>query len=91
MSNLEVINLKLDTMKEEKNKVETPHGPTDHNPYHYPIQGKNRKGWLRALWALIIVAVVVTLFCVVVGVYEHHEESLQQDVPVEAVSTAVAD
>lgn len=62
-----------------------PHPPTDHNPYPYPIQEKNGKGWVKALWALIIVAVVVTLFCVVVGVYEHHEEGLQENAPTENV------
>ena len=62
-----------------------PHPPTNHNPYPYPIQEKNRKGWIKALWALIIVAVVVTLFCVVVGVYEHHEEGLQENAPTENV------
>lgn len=59
-----------------------PHPPTDHNPYPYPLQQPNRKGWIKALIALIIVAVVVTLFCVVVGIFEHHEESLDTQQPV---------
>lgn len=72
-------------MEKENNNVEAPHPPNDHNPYPYPIQGKNRKGWIRALWALIIVAVVVTLVCVVVGVYDHHEKGLPEETPVETV------
>lgn len=72
-------------MENDKKQVETPHPPTDHNPYPYPIQKPNRKGWLRALWALIIVAVVVTLFCVVVGVYDHHETTIHEETPVETV------
>ena len=63
-------------MEMEKNKhiaPEEPHAPNDHNPYPYPIQeGSSRKGWVKALWALILVAVLVTLFCLVVGVYQHH-------------------
>lgn len=62
-------------------KTPTPHPPTDHNPYPYPLQQPNRKGWLKALWTLIIIAVVVTLFCVVVGIYEHHEDSLEPSAP----------
>ena len=62
-----------------------PHGPTDHNPYPYPIQQPNKRGWLKALFALIIVAVLVTLFCVVVGVFEHHESTLDKNAPVETV------
>ena len=72
-------------MEDNKDKAKAPHPPTDHNPYPYPIQKSNRKGWIRALIALVIVAVVITLFCVVVGIFEHHEESLNNDSPVETV------
>lgn len=58
-----------------------PHPPTDHNPYPYPIQKKNRRGWLYALLSLIAVAAVVTLVCLVVGIYDHHEEGLPENQP----------
>ena len=70
----------------EKNKeTPSPHPPTDHNPYPYPLQKKNRKGWLYALLSLIAVAVVVTLVCLVVGIFDHHEESLTPPVSTETV------
>lgn len=72
-------------MENEKRQPEAPHPPTDHNPYPYPIQKKNGKGWLKALWALIIVAVVVTLFCLIIGIYDHHENDIQEGQSVEYV------
>ena len=63
-------------MEKNKEEMPSPHPPTDHNPYPYPIQKENRKGWLYALLSLIAVAIVVTLVCLVVGIYDHHEEGL---------------
>ena len=75
-----------DTRQEvQDQKNPAPHPPTDHNPYPYPLQQPNRKGWLKALIALIVVAVLVTLFCLVVGIFEHHEESLPQNSQIESV------
>lgn len=78
-------------MEKDKKPADTPqpHPPTDHNPYPYPIQKSNRKGWIRALWALIIVAVVVTLFCLVVGIYEHHQQTNEEVVPADTTSLTV--
>lgn len=55
------------------------------NPYPYPLQKPNKKGWIRALIALIAVAFVVTIICLVVGVYNHHERDIDKDTPVENV------
>ena len=71
------LNLKSEIAMERNDKNSpAPHAPNDRNPYSYPLQQPNRKGWLKALLALIAVAVVVTLVCLVVGIYNHHEESL---------------
>lgn len=70
-------NLKLTAMEKTKKDMPAPHPPTDHNPYPYPIQKPNKKGWLYAALAMVAVAVVVTLVCLVVGIYDNHEESLQ--------------
>lgn len=69
----------------QENKTPSPHPPTDHNPYPYPLQQPNRRGWIKALIALVVVAVVVTLFCVVIGVFDHNEKSLEKEYPVETV------
>lgn len=71
--------------KVTKPESPAPHPPTDSNPYPYPIQQPNRKGWIRALIALIIVAAVVTIVCLVVGIYDHHQESLQSDAVPETI------
>ena len=62
-----------------------PHPPTDHNPYPYPLQQPNKRGWLKALVWLIAVAVVVTIVCLVVGIYNHHEESMGEGTTMENV------
>ena len=74
-----------DTKDVREQQTTAPHPPTDHNPYPYPLQQPNRKGWLKALLALIIVAVVVTIVCLVVGIYNHHEKSIEENTPVENV------
>ena len=56
-------------METNKENRPAPHPPTDHNPYPYPLQQKNRKGWMKALFTLIAVAVVVTLVCLVVSFF----------------------
>ena len=72
-------------LKSEERAVPTPHPPTDHNPYPYPLAQPNKKGWFRALIWLILVAVVVTIVCLVVGIYNHHEKSIGNDPAIEQV------
>ena len=72
-------------LKSQEHPVPTPHPPTDHNPYPYPLAQPNKKGWLRALLSLILVAVVVTIVCLVVGIYNHHEKSIGDETAVEQV------
>lgn len=74
-----------DKSQDVRNSNPAPHPPTDHNPYPYPLQQPNKRGWLRALIALIVVAVCVTIFCLVIGIYDHHEKSLQEQPQIENV------
>lgn len=61
----------------------------ENNKEPYPIQNKNGKGWLRALLWLIAVAVIVTLVYVVVGIYHHHQDSLEQQEAVPAAEMVI--
>ena len=72
-------------IRKEESQTPASHPPTDHNPYPYPIAQPNRKGWIRALISLILVAVVVTIVCLVVGIYNHHEKSVEEVTAVENV------
>lgn len=72
------VTLTLTAMENTENNP-APHPPTDKNPYPYPLQKKNRKGWLYALITLVAVAVVVTVVCLVVGIYDHHQEVLDRE------------